>query len=296
MSNARRFAPAAALLALTLIWGSNWVVMKFALRAADPLPFAALRSILGGALLVLVAGTLSGRWRPHYPRHTIWLGLLQTVGFIGLVAWSLQHGAVGKSAVLAYAMPFWALIFGALFLGEHIRPRQWPAVLLAAIGLLLIVAPWNADLALRSSLLALGAGIAWAAGVVVARGGPRLAGTVLINVTGWQMLLGGLVLGLASLMVPTRPIAWSWPFGLALLYNAVPASALAWLLWLYVAQRLPARVSGLSMLGTPVVSIVLAWIAYAERPGWITGLGMLCVLVALALLTLIRNGPRGEGQ
>lgn len=296
MTDHRRFAPAAALLALTLIWGSNWVVMKFALQAADPLPFAALRSILGGALLVLIAGKLSGRWRPHYPRHVLWLGLLQTVGFIGLVAWALQHGAVGKSAVLAYAMPFWALIFAALFLGEHIRPRQWPAIVLAGLGLLLIVAPWDADLALRSSLLALGAGLAWGAGVAVARGGPRLSGTVLMNVTGWQMLLGGLALGGASVAVPTHPIAWSWPFGLALLYNAVLASALAWLLWLFVAQRLPARVSGLSMLGTPVVSIVLAWIVYAEQPGWVTGLGMLCVLAALALLSLLPNGPRGESE
>ena len=39
-----RVGPAAALAALTCIWGYNWVVIKIALVDAPPLTFSALRA------------------------------------------------------------------------------------------------------------------------------------------------------------------------------------------------------------------------------------------------------------
>src|SRR5690606_7954806 len=61
------------------------------------------------------------------PRHigkTILLGLFQTTGFVGLISWSLALGQAGKSAVLAYTMPFWVILFGWPFLGERLRGLQ----------------------------------------------------------------------------------------------------------------------------------------------------------------------------
>jgi drug/metabolite transporter (DMT)-like permease len=101
----------AALLMLTLIWGYNWVVMKLGVQYASPFQFAALRTFLGAAMLFLVLVLTK---RPlalkEFPTMLA-LGLLQTCGFTGLLIWALVSGGAGKTAVLAYTMPFWVMLF-----------------------------------------------------------------------------------------------------------------------------------------------------------------------------------------
>ncbi len=43
-------------------------------------------------------------------------------------------------AILSYTMPFWVVIFAALFLGERLRRGQYFAILIAAFGLFFGVA------------------------------------------------------------------------------------------------------------------------------------------------------------
>lgn len=282
----RRTGPVAALIALAFIWGYNWVVMKQALAFSAPVDFAALRSILGGLCLLLVIAVLRGPLRPLHLRPMLWLALLQTVGFVGCIALALAGGAVGKSTVLAYTMPLWAVLFAALFLGERIRGLQWLALVLALAGLVGIVSPWNADFTPFSTFMALAAGLWWGISVVIAKRLPLRDRGELLNVSAWQMLLGGLLLGAVGLFVPGRETVWNTPFVWALAYNAIPASALAWLLWLYVMQQLPAAVGSLSSLAVPVVSIACAWLILGEVPSGGEAMGMLLILGGLGILSL----------
>src|SRR5690606_2687379 len=115
----------AVLAGLCMIWSYNWVVTKEALRFAGPFDFAALRAIPGSLLIFAV---LIARGRPlalRAPRKVFVVGLFQTTGFNALASWALVAGAVGKTAVLVYAMPFWTLLFAWLLLGERIRGTQW---------------------------------------------------------------------------------------------------------------------------------------------------------------------------
>lgn len=276
--------PVAALTALTLIWGYNWVVMKTALAYAAPTDFAALRAVLGAGALFAVLALTRRPLAPVQWRGTLLLGLLQTTGFLGLVALALVNGAAGKSAVLAFTMPFWTLLLAGIFLGERIRGTQWLAILLAAAGLLCVVAPWRGSLVVDDSLFALAAAVCWAASMIVVKR-MRLEGGDLLNVTAWQMLAGGVVLTVIAWLTPAGSITWSTPFMLALAYNALFATALAWLLWLFALSRLPAGVTGLAMLATPVVSILAAWLQLGEIPAPWEGAGMGLILAALALLS-----------
>jgi drug/metabolite transporter (DMT)-like permease len=279
-------AALAALVFLTLVWGYNWVVMKVALQYSAPLPFAAARSLGGG--LCLLAVLLLVR-KPFWPRHlwrTVLLGLLQTTLFIGCVALCLVEGGAGKSAVLAYTMPFWVILLAPFVLGEHLKGAQWLTVLLAFLGLLFIFSPWHRAPDFTSSCIALFAGIAWGLSVLVVKKIPVADRWELISLTGWQMLLGALPLMAAALIVPGRPLEWSWPYTLALIYNIVPGNALAWALWLFVVGRLSATVSGLASLATPVVGVLTGWWQLGERPSFEVSVGMVLVLAALALLPL----------
>ena len=279
-------AALAALAFLTLVWGYNWVVMKVALQYSAPFPFAATRSVGGGLCLLLVLLLAHKPLRLRHPWRTLLLGLLQTSLFIGLVCWALVEGGAGKSAVLAYTMPFWVILLAPFFLGEHLRGAQWLAVLLAFLGLLFIFSPWHRAPDFISGCIALGAGITWGLSVLVAKKIPVANRWELLSLTGSQMLMGAVPLLVVAWHVPGKPVEWTWPYIAALVYNIVPGNALAWALWLFVVGRLTATLSGLASLATPVVGVLCGWWQLGERPSLSVSLGMLLVLLALGILSL----------
>ncbi|MGD8379023.1 MAG: EamA family transporter [Gammaproteobacteria bacterium] len=268
------------------VWGYNWVVMKIALNYAGPFQFAAMRS--GGAALslMLLLVLLRQPLRPRHALRTAALGMLQTAGFVSLITWALSSGGAGKTSVLAFTMPFWVLLFARMFLGERVRGLQWLAVALAFAGLMLIIQPWQMNASVVSSLLAVAAGVSWGASVIVAKKIPVENRWQLLSLTAWQMLMGASVLVVLALLVPAPPVQWNAYFIGALAYNIIPANALAWLLWLYILQKLPAGLSGLSSLVVPVVGVCSAWLQLGERPGALEGTGMLMIILALALISL----------
>jgi drug/metabolite transporter (DMT)-like permease len=103
------------------------------------------------------------------------------------------------------------------------------------------------------------------------------------------MLFGFIPLAAAALLVTEPPIEWSGYFIGALIFNAVGATALAMLLWLYILQRLPATLSGLSSLIVPIIGVAAAWIQLGERPNLFESIGMALILAALALLASARR-------
>ncbi|HEX7030820.1 MAG TPA: DMT family transporter [Gammaproteobacteria bacterium] len=272
---------------VALIWGYNWVVMKVALDHSGPMDFSLLRNFFGAVTLFIVIAMRRDPLRlPPAPGKVLLLGLMQTTGFVGLIAIALTDGGAGKSAVLAYTMPFWALLFGAWFLHEKVRGLQWLAVGLAAAGVVFLVAPWEPGYANVSSLTSLLAGLVWGASIIVAKRIPQDEPGALLSITAWQMLLGSVPLALLAWLVPEQDIEWTSGFIIALAYNAVLGSALAWMLWLYAVRILPAGTAGLASLGAPAVSVLTAWLQLHEVPTPFDAAGMLLIFAALAVLTL----------
>jgi drug/metabolite transporter (DMT)-like permease len=277
--------PLLALGLLALLWGYNWVVMKTAMRYVGPMDFAGLRGALGAILLMFMLWAMGAPMRPKHVVKTIFLGLFQTTGFVGLISWALNSGAAGKSAVLGYTMPFWVIIFGWPFLPDRLRGWQWPAAGLILIGLVLVLELWGGVGDMTSSLLALGAGISWAISVIIFKKIPVETRNDLLSVTAWQMVYGVVPLVIVAWLTDERPIVWSGYFVGAVAYNAVGGMAIAPLLWLYILQRLPATISGLNALAVPIVGVIAAWIQLGERPSLAEGAGMLLILSGLALLS-----------
>jgi len=183
--------------------------------------------------------------------------------------------------LLAYTMPFWVIPLAWLVLGDRPGRRQWLFTGVAALGLVLVLEPWRGMGGVLSALLALGGGACWAIGTVLAKRVFHNAAISPLRLTAWQMLVGTVVLVAIAACLHERATEWSPTLIGALLYNGVLSSGLAWAMWLYVVQRLPANVAGLASLITPLVGVGLAWLILDEHPDPAESAGIALMFVAL---------------
>ena len=275
----------AALAALAVIWGYGWVTTRVALRYAEPSTFAAMRTFLGAVCLFAVIVVLKRPLRPKALPLTAAIGLLQTAAFAGLAVWAVRYSGAGKTSVLAYTMPFWLLLLAWVVLGERLHGLQWLALVLAIGGLVSIFSPWKFRGAILGDALAIGAAVSWAASAVLVKLLRNRHEVDLLSLTAWQLLLGSLLLVIMAAITANRSPVWSGSFVAALLYQVLLVTALAYYLWFFVLQLLPAGLAGLGTLMTPVIGVAAAWLQLEERPGIWEGLGMLLIIAALAVLT-----------
>jgi len=288
MNHKKVYQPAIlAIAALSFIWGYNWVVMKECLQYADAYDFAALRTGIGAVSLFAL---LLWKRRPLRPKAfwmTALLGLVSTTACIGLVTLAMVTGGVGKTAILVYIMPFWVLLLAWPILAEHIRGSQWVPVILAFSGLMIVLEPWNLQSTFISKLFAVLAGVAWALSAIMTKIMTRKHSFDLISLTAWQMLLGALPLVVIALIASDRPVQWTPYFTIGLLYSSLVSQGLALVLWFFILSKLPAGVASMGTLATPVIGTIAAAIELGERPSIPEAWGMLLILTALALLSLL---------
>jgi len=277
-----------ALLATILLWAYSWVVMKQVLAYAGPFDFAALRYLLGAAVLFAAMLLARQSLKPPPLLPTILVGLCQTAAFQGLGQWALVSGGAGHVALLAYAMPFWAVLLAWPILHERPTRRHWLGLALAALGLVCIIEPWRGLGNAGSTALAIAGGVAWAGGTVASKRLLRRQAVSVLGLTAWQMLAGGVALGIVALAVPQRSIEWSGAFVAGLAYSVLMASSLAWWLWSIVLRRLSTTVASVSSLGVPIVGVLMAWAILHERPRTMEWVGIAFVLLGLCVVSGVR--------
>ena len=268
--------PAASLMlvvVLSLTWGTNWPVLKMGVTELAPLTFRAATIGLAGVALLLVP-LLSGESirveRKLWPR-VITLSLVNITSWSALIVYGVQQLPAGRSAILAYTMPIWGVLFSLWLLHEPLSWRKLVGLALGVGGMAILLGEEIVNLrrAPIGSLLVIGASISWGFGtVLLRRWALPLSQTTL---SGWMMTLGWIPIAIAAPIVD--PHAWSslstmsgtaW---FAVLYNIFISGAVANWAWFRMARTLPVVVSSLSSLPVPVVGVFSGMLILGERPG-----------------------------
>jgi drug/metabolite transporter (DMT)-like permease len=259
------------------------VPLKIGVEYCPPFTFAALRSLPGAIILLVLAAALRRPLGLKAPRYVVAIGVLQTSGFIGLTIAALVAGGAGRTAILANTWQFWILLMAWPILDERLRGYQWLSVSLAFAGLILIVAPWDLH-GVLSSLLALAGAVCWAAGSILVKLLRRRHEVDLLSLTGWQTLFGSILLVLAAVFLEGKPPEWSSAFIWSLLFALLAGTCFASFLWLYVLREMPASMAGLGTMATPVLGLLFSWAFLGEQPTGLEIMGMLAILAGSAIL------------
>jgi drug/metabolite transporter (DMT)-like permease len=272
---------------LTLIWGCNWPVLKMGVSEIPPLTFRAITLPLA-ALGMLAVARLSGD-SIRVPR-ALWgrvgaLALFNIACWNGLVLFGVQQLPAGRSAILAYTMPIWSVLFSLVLLSEPLGWRRIAGMVLGTLGMALLLGDdiRHFQRTPTAALLILGASIGWALGTVLLRKWkvPLPQNTL----SGWMMLLGWIPIALLAPSFATAPLAM--PSGrawFAILYNIFLAGTLAHWAWFTLARTLPVAVSSMSSLPVPIVGVFAGMLVLGERPGPSEWAALALVVAAMVLV------------
>lgn len=275
-------------LAVVAVWGTNFVVIKFALAALPPLALAALRFALAWLPAALFIR------RPDVPwRHLAAYGVLIGAGQFGLLFIAMRADiSPGLASLVVQVQVFFTIGLAMALAGERLQRVQGLALLIALAGLGVIVAHTDATTTVRGLVLVLLAAACWAGGNIVARRSPG------------ANMLGYMVWSSAFAVPPLIALSW-WLEGpdavLAGLARADLATwvAVAWqslgntlfgyAAWAWLLARHPAAAVTPMALLVPVFGLGASALALGEPlPGWKLGAAAL-VIGALALNVF---GPR----
>jgi drug/metabolite transporter (DMT)-like permease len=287
-----------ALALLTLIWGFNWIVMKFGLEYAHPVTYNIERTLLAIAVLFAV---MIWKRQPLMPQSWIAIvvtGFFQTTINFAATTMALASGGAGRTAVLVFTMPFWTMLIARPVLQERVRGSEWLAVSFALVGLLLVVEPWNWQGNLEAKLWATLSGFGWAAGTVATKYFVRRHRLDMLNLIAWQMVTGIVPILFIPLVFPLPPAQWSPVYLLAIVYAGVIATGAGFVLWTAVLGVLPAGTASLNMFAIPVIALVSSMAIFGEHITAIEWLGIASIGLGLAILSVRawRSSRRGRAE
>jgi drug/metabolite transporter (DMT)-like permease len=272
---------------LALLWGCNWPVLKLGVSHLAPLTFRAA-SLPFAALGLLLISRLYGdslKIPPALWPRLLVLTLLNVTGWNTLILFGVKEMAAGRSAIIAYTLPMWGVLFSLFLLHEPLSRRKLTGLALGMAGMAVLLGDDIAALGRspKGTLMILGAAMSWGMGTVLLRlWKPAVPQATL---TGWMMLLGWLPIALAAPFCDPHPLTalahmdgTEW---FAVLYNIFFAGTISYWIWFRMARTLPVAVSGLSSLPVPVVGVVSGMLILGERPGLTEFIALGLVLASL---------------
>ncbi|MCB2054692.1 MAG: DMT family transporter [Geminicoccaceae bacterium] len=282
--------------AISILWGLNWPAMKFVVGELDPWTFRAVSLFAAGSTLLVLA-RLTGE--PMRLERRLWLPFipvtaLAVTGWHMLTAYGLGFIGGGRAAIIAFTMPIWAMVLGAIFLHERIGVRGFCALALgmSGIGALIGAELLRLGAAPLGTLLILAAAFCWGAGTVGIKAYEWRIGTIALS--GWMFLIGGVpILAVwAATVAPPDLSRLTVPGVAALGYVIFVAMVFCFTAFLRIVRLLPAGVAAISTLVIPVVGVISSSVLLHEPIGYNEILALVLVLGALSLVLLKPRGGR----
>lgn len=255
-----------------IIWGSTYLVTTELLPPDRPLLAGALRALPVGLGLVAIFGRLpQGVWW----WRTLVLGTLNIGLFFALLFVAAYRLPGGIAATLGAVQPLLVALFAGTVLAQKPTLTTLAAGVVGVVGVALLVLGSGIVLEVWGVAAALAGAFSMAAGTVLAR--LWVSPVPMPLFTAWQLVAGGLLLGILSLVFEGRVPALSpsnvWGYS----YLGLIGGGVAYTFWFRGIGKLGTSVAFLGLL-SPIVATVLGYAVLGQQFGWRQGLGAVLIL------------------
>lgn len=280
---------------LTFCWGLQQVAIKASAHEISPMLQVSLRSIVAGALVLLINHFwLKQKWNPAVKfKHAAGVAIFFAGEFF-FVAQGLLYTTASHMAVLLNTAPlFAAVILGIKLPEERLSRLQWLGILTAFAGVAMtFIVPSLMgsadDLAhpywLLGDLFGLIAGLSWGLSIVVIRLTP-LASAPATQMLFWQLLGGFVLLFPAALMIDGQHHWEPAMLGyMSMTFQILVVCVGSYLVWCWMLTKyLASRLSSLALL-SPMFGVLLGVLILDDplHPAFIGG--ALMVLMGLIIV------------
>ncbi len=288
-------------LTLAAAWGSAFMAIKAGLADIPPVLFAAFRYDIAGVLMLAYAFYATdapvprtrGQWALVAVGATLIIAGYHTLLFIGETDPAVTSAA---AAVIVSLSPVLTTGFARVFLpDERLTLVGVAGLLLGLVGVVILSNPDPKDLLAGGAvakLLIFAAATAFALGSVLTR---RIEASLPIEtMEAWSMVSGALIMHGVSLGLgeSVADVAWTVEAVAALGYLSVVASALGFLIYFDLLDRLgPIQINLVSYVA-PISAALAGWVVLAEVPTINTAVGFVVIFVGFVLVK--RRAIRSE--
>jgi drug/metabolite transporter (DMT)-like permease len=273
---------------MAVIWGINFVVVKYATHIFSPVAFTGLRVATAAIFLLAVA---FARGDLVLPRRDV-IGLL-LIGMIGNGLYQLffVHGVArtraGNAALIVAAAPAFIALFARVRGLERVRRLTVVGIALSVLGVGLVIAgsarPSNGEVTLLGSMLVFFGVLCWSVYTILLQPYTKRIDVARLSAI---TMIGGAV----PLLIASTPalLATDWsivgPGGwLALFYSSVISMGVAYYFW-YRGLRVlgPTRTAVYANL-QPIIALAVAWAFLGEIPTIFQGVGAATIVAGVFL-------------
>ncbi len=281
-------SPAHLLLALgvVIVWGLNFIAIRWGVDEVPPLMLSALRFLLAALPAVLLIR------RPAVPwRLVVLYGLVNGVMQFGLLFSAIGLGMpAGLSSLVMQLQAFFTIGLAMLFLGERPKPIQFAGAAIAFAGIAAIGLERLEGLAFLPFLMTIAAAFFWGCGNIVTKQAGRVD---MLAFVVWSSLVPPLPLFLGSLLLERGSLASLGEISLrgmgSIAFLAFGATLFGYGAWTMLLSRYPAGLVAPLTLLVPIVGIGSAALLLGEQVTQLEILGSLLVLLGLLVNVF---GPR----
>jgi len=294
-----RFRNALLFVSLAVVWGSAFTAIKAGLAFFPPVLFAAFRYDLAAVLMLGYAAHATDRWRPR--SRAEWT-LVAIGGSLMIAAYHVflfvgEQGTTSAAAAIVVSLsPILTTGFARAFLPDERLTRLGTLGLgVGFVGVVVLSEPDPnnlLDTRTISLFLIFLAALSFGLGSVLTR---RVEGELPIEtMEAWSMALGAVIMHVVSVGLgeSARAVGWTGEAILALLYLSVVSSALGFLIYFDLLERLGPIEINLVSYAAPVAAAATGLALLGETPTVYTAAGFAFIL--LGFLLLKRDAIRAE--
>lgn len=280
--------PVLALIAITAVWGSSFVIIHGLVERIPPIDFLGVRFAIAGALIGII------RWHAlrQVPRF-VWSRAIILGMIFALAQYAQTVGLAHTNASIAGFITGMYVVLTPVVLLVAFRVRvpaiTWLAIAVATLGMAVLkLDAWSAGFGEAITLLA---ALLYAIHIVLL--GQWSTPSNQVELTTIQMMTLGVVFFIGALpggiVMPEGALEWS-----QMVYMALVAGLLALAVQTWAQSRISAAKTAIILTGEPVFAAVFAVLFGGELlTGRMVGGGLLIVgaMLATELYPLLRPRP-----